>query len=1076
MVQDLVQLLTAAEALDLCGLDAALSQPRHDGDAEGWLQGLLENVAGKRSYDSVITYLFENAQESAALTLAARAHERRHLVSASVLASLEAVWLSWTREYEEDKAIIERVLAHTSENAAGFDDDRRQALADLEALPILGARPSRVNVVQEAVVARKYARSLRGDVEALADVVAFDTKDKYARLLSTAQQALAAAIKRLEASETPSEIDEALLRAIPELILRRQPELLERIAKGSDVDIPLGALGALQTRAPPPGVYLPTINARASQSASAPQLAAISQTLISQAPNGRQPLSSNEDIQRFDQVLGLGVSHGEAGDFWLGVAKITSVRGLYLAAIGHGLLAWGREYLQLERLRFAGEVLRDAAACLAAISPGSADASLEECIHALVVAKIWPTYLSDASPRTARLRLAEWIATPETVYAWVVKTHNVHLLAAAWVELINDSAAERFLEITSLRTGLGEELLRECATGLVNAFQLRTRPRQTLDRLRRLFEPHAPAASLVDALDDVAQHLEDTHRGSSITGPNRGLPRRVDEIRDGIEDLRGKVSLFDDVADRLPGLLNSLLHSRQTLAEPKVTVQPLIGTFYPVERSREVTIPILVRNAADAAPASDVAVQLSLVSEKESHSLVSMELDQAERPVGALEPGSEHQVVFTADLDSKLVLQVTQLRFRVQVRSGINTLADSGFTVNVRPGDRSERPNPYPTGKRVTPGQFIGREVEIRQIVDSVLGVKQDRTPIVIGIRRIGKTSLLYKVEADPDIGRRFYCSQIDLEDRPRTETTESFLIYLTERILDCLPESFRVRLPFSRQAFREEPYGAFERFGDALNALPLQRQVLLIIDEIDKLLAIIKAGEEPHSSVPLGPNQVLQPEVLGALRKTLMKDGAVRMVFAGLPTFLEGGYTDRLFGLFLPIHLKPFTEEEANRVLKESGGVLDLTRRAREYLFRATGLQPYLLNLVCYFLFAAAATSGRDLITLADVEEAIEDKLLSSESYFTDYMSLAGAAAPILRAVAAAERGAQTRRYVSVTEIRRELLRGGETIDFTALLRTLEELCQRDRPLLMRAPNAVDRFQTVIGMLGEHLLRRAAS
>ena len=194
------------------------------------------------------------------------------------------------------------------------------------------------------------------------------------------------------------------------------------------------------------------------------------------------------------------------------------------------------------------------------------------------------------------------------------------------------------------------------------------------------------------------------------------------------------------------------------------------------------------------------------------------------------------------------------------------------------------------------------------------------------------------------------------------------------------------------------------------MNGLQLQRRVLLIIDEVDKLLAIIKSGEERQTQGPLGPHHVLQPEVLGAIRKTLMKDGAVRMVFAGLPTFLEAGYGDRLFGLFLPVHLKPFTEDEASRVVDASGGVLNLTRRAREYLFRATGLQPYLLNLVCYFLFAAAATSGRDLTTLSDVEEAIEDKLLSSESYFTDYMSLAGSAAPVLRAVAAAsfpDRGA---------------------------------------------------------------------
>lgn len=111
-------------------------------------------------------------------------------------------------------------------------------------------------------------------------------------------------------------------------------------------------------------------------------------------------------------------------------------------------------------------------------------------------------------------------------------------------------------------------------------------------------------------------------RGTMAVGGHRDLSRRIDDIRQGMNDLGKNVSLFDDVADRLPGLLNSLLERRQPPAEPKVSVQALVGVFYPSEGSRDVSIPILVRNAEDAAPARDVAVQLSVASEKEPRPLL----------------------------------------------------------------------------------------------------------------------------------------------------------------------------------------------------------------------------------------------------------------------------------------------------------------------------------------------------------------------------------------------------------------------------------------------------------------------
>jgi hypothetical protein len=116
---------------------------------------------------------------------------------------------------------------------------------------------------------------------------------------------------------------------------------------------------------------------------------------------------------------------------------------------------------------------------------------------------------------------------------------------------------------------------------------------------------------------------------------------------------------------------------------------------------------------------------------------------------------------------------------------------------------------------------------------------------------------------------------------------------------------------------------------------------------------------------------------------------------------------------------------------------------------------------------------SGRDLATLADVDEVIREDLLPQESYFADYLSLAGDHRAVLLATARAERNANGRSFVSVHEIHRELSRQGVEFPERELMELLTALgdSEQERPLFKRSPSKRDSFQIVIGMLGDHLI-----
>jgi hypothetical protein len=292
--------------------------------------------------------------------------------------------------------------------------------------------------------------------------------------------------------------------------------------------------------------------------------------------------------------------------------------------------------------------------------------------------------------------------------------------------------------------------------------------------------------------------------------------------------------------------------------------------------------------------------------------------------------------------------------------------------------------------------------------------------------------------------------------------------------------ENVRGRLLLDREAFKEDPYACFEEFCDSVANLELPKLILIGIDEFDHIIRLTKSAvkKAERGDKDVGPNEVMQPQTLGALRKMLMKGGAIRLVLAGLPEILAvQTYDDRLFGLVHRVEVGPFLESEANRVVALAEGFITFPLRVRSQLYDVTGLQPYLLQLLCNSIYTHVSASGRDEVTSEDLQEVIERDIVPHENYFKDYVALIrDENRSLLRALALAQKAVVTRRrYVTPGEVVHELWKAGESrANVHTVSQQLRELAEEERPIVAESGDNRGNFRLIIGLLTERLIARS--
>jgi hypothetical protein len=280
---------------------------------------------------------------------------------------------------------------------------------------------------------------------------------------------------------------------------------------------------------------------------------------------------------------------------------------------------------------------------------------------------------------------------------------------------------------------------------------------------------------------------------------------------------------------------------------------------------------------------------------------------------------------------------------------------------------------------------FKGRLDTVREL-EGALSNSRRATLLLTGNRRSGKSSLLLQLPRK--LGPQALPAFLDCQSAKfvSSESASGLLIGLAEEIMEQArrnAEKFRrdpVKFPrLDREAFERDPYPGFARWLEGAERALGGRQLLLCLDEFEKLEEALATGRVDGRFLSLLRNIIQHHDRIVVLLSGShhLDELPPRWADALVTTqSLKIGFLDEADARELILHpVKDFPE------IYEPAAV--------ERILSLTHSQPYLVQLLCGLLVEKMNKERREpptsYVDLADIEAVIPHALERGEAYFND-------------------------------------------------------------------------------------------
>jgi hypothetical protein len=344
-------------------------------------------------------------------------------------------------------------------------------------------------------------------------------------------------------------------------------------------------------------------------------------------------------------------------------------------------------------------------------------------------------------------------------------------------------------------------------------------------------------------------------------------------------------------------------------------------------------------------------------------------------------------------------------------------------------------PNPYAPGAPLRPGSpvFFGRDDLFQFIAENIGGLTRQNILVLIGQRRIGKTSFLQQLPAC--LGNEYLPVYVDGQALGIDPGMANFFYDLALTIADTLADQSIAMAQPAPEAFKERPTGTFERaFLPAVFAAIGQRQLLLLFDEFEELELRVAAGK-------------LEPTIFSYFRHLMQHSDRLGFVFVGTHRLeqLTADYWSIFFNIALYKHVTFLNEAAARALIRapvvEYGLIYD--DLALDKMLRITAGHPYFLQLICHALVNHANRARRGYLSIQDVNDVLGELLELGEAHFA---FLWEQSSPSERLVLASltlliHEGSS----VAETQIAQLLTQQGVAVEKRQLTEALQRLVERD-------------------------------
>lgn len=246
--------------------------------------------------------------------------------------------------------------------------------------------------------------------------------------------------------------------------------------------------------------------------------------------------------------------------------------------------------------------------------------------------------------------------------------------------------------------------------------------------------------------------------------------------------------------------------------------------------------------------------------------------------------------------------------------------------------------NPYKSNVPISSKNkemFFDRERELQELEEKLL--RTDKVIILSGLRRAGKTSLLWRLMQVLDENRNYVSIYIDLGNYFLKDSQDE-LFNIATSIRKQLEEKQNIGVPLPNLSdFEQSPSSAMQMFLENITSLLKDRQLLLIIDELAIMQQLIE-GNVLDNDVFLRLNQFTRILLAGTLKKH-----RIIQVEDPWSTFMND---DNVIHFVLSPKIEA---QEARRLITEpTQSFLEFDDAAIELIQRLTNNQPHPIHIIC--------------------------------------------------------------------------------------------------------------------------------
>lgn len=272
------------------------------------------------------------------------------------------------------------------------------------------------------------------------------------------------------------------------------------------------------------------------------------------------------------------------------------------------------------------------------------------------------------------------------------------------------------------------------------------------------------------------------------------------------------------------------------------------------------------------------------------------------------------------------------------------------------------RPNPYVIGRPLMESDiFIGREEIFARLRASLQGVNQDNVLVLMGSRRMGKTSILRRLQLH--LSERYVPILVDLQGMIGSGES-AFFRELVVTLCDDLEEAGFEVTPPSNQALDRDPGTVFRRqFLKETRRTLRDRRLLLIFDEFEVLEERIRSGD-------------LKPQILTYFRSLMQHEKHISFIFAGTHRLdeLTRDYWGALFNLAVYLEVGHLSEKESHQLfLEPTDGYFEIDPLALDKAFQITGGHPHFSQLLARELVEFRNLEKTSYVTIQDINHVAQ-------------------------------------------------------------------------------------------------------